>query len=260
MAQRFLSIWFPRLGAERWLRMGACSIGHPLVTVAGRGRDARIVSTSAAAEAVGLRTRIGLDAAFDLYPGLAVLPADQASESKLLHALARLARIGGNDAIAEMPDALLVHIGDGPLPTATECDVIARSMTATAALGLTARPGIADTPRAAEALARYGAQDGGGSGRIAAPGRTRDAIRSLPVDALRLEAPSLRRLARLGVRRIGEIVDWPDPALRRYLGANVADHVSEALGAARAEPEVVFGDVVTPFPGSNDILRRAGCG
>ena len=239
---RHLSIWFPRLGAERWLRLGACPVGQPLVTVESRG--ASVASLSAAAAAVGVERGMGLETAFDRYPGLVVLPADEAAEAALLSAMARTGRGLGCAVEPEPPDALSLKIG----PHESEGAIVAQALSAASASGLSAKPGVADTAAAARILARHGITGGSGPGRIAAPGRTRDALLPLPVEALDLSRPALRRLERLGVRRIAEIADWPDPALRRYLGAEVADRLGAALGRdAGAVNLAPFGKGVIPF-------------
>ena len=242
---RHLSIWFPRLGAERWLRLGACPVGQPLVTVGARGGT--VASASAAAAAVGLDRGMTLEEAFDRYPGLVVLPADEAAEAVLLSAMARAARGVGWTVEPEPPDGLSLGIG----PLESEVAIVAQALSAASASGFSARPGVADTAPAARILARHGLTGGSGPGRIAAPGRTREALLPLPVEALDLSRPALRRLERLGVRAIAEIADWPDPALRRYLGAEVADRLGAALGREVAMPDLApFGEGVVAFAGN----------
>ena len=255
MATRFLSLWFPRIGAERWLRLGACPVGQPLVTVAGTGMGDRVQGVSAAASAVGIEGAMSLGEAFAAYPALTVLPADGEAETDLLRALARAARMSGWDAVPDPPDGLEIAL-DVQDPE-EEGASIAQALTAASAAGFSARPGMADTAPGARALARFGTAGRGGLGRIAARGRTKEALSPLPVEALRLAPASLRRLERLGVRRIGEIADWPDPAVRRYLGADVADRLRDALGRA---PDVLdtgaWGDGVVPFAAAGLRLDR----
>ena len=80
-----------------------------------------------------------------------------------------------------------------------------------AGLGVEARPGLADTPGAAWALARFGAADG----RIAAPGATCAAIAGLPVEALGIAADDARLLRRLGLVTVGAADDLPRASLAR---------------------------------------------
>ena len=78
-----------------------------------------------------------------------------------------------------------------------------------AGLGIETRLGLADTPGAAWALARFGTQDH----RIAAPGGTHGAISGLPVEALRLAAEDAHLLRRLGLVTIGAVDGLPRASL-----------------------------------------------
>ena len=107
-----------------------------------------------------------------------------------------------------------------------------------AGLGVEARLGLADTPGAAWALARFGAQDR----RIAAPGATCAAIAGLPVEALGIAADDARLLRRLGLVTVGAVDGLPRAALARRFpcrerrGAVLA-RLDRALGRC-AEPIV----------------------
>ena len=110
-------------------------------------------------------------------------------------------------------------------------------------LGVEARLGLADTPGAAWALARFGPADDGRPGaRIAAPGGTHGAIAGLPVEALRLAAEEARLLRRLGLVTIGAADGLPRAALARRFpsrerGSAVLARLDRALGRL-AEPIV----------------------
>lgn len=94
--------------------------------------------------------------------------------------------------------------------------------------------GVADTPGAAWALARYG-----GGCDIAPPGETAQVLRPLPVSALRISAGATKLLYRFGLRRIGDLARIPRAALaRRFRDAealNVLVRLDQALGNL-AEP------------------------
>lgn len=79
--------------------------------------------------------------------------------------------------------------------------------------GLTARIGLADTFGAAHALAWSGGFRSGTA--IAAPGATLEAIAGLPVEGLRLEVDTVRRLGRLGFKTIGALAAVPRVSIER---------------------------------------------
>ncbi|MCP5038974.1 MAG: DNA polymerase Y family protein [Rhodobacteraceae bacterium] len=84
-------------------------------------------------------------------------------------------------------------------------------------IGLTTRTGLADTPGAAWALARYGVGKTShqSSPPIAPSGQTIEATAALPVEALRLDERVLLLLRRLGLKTIGAVRAIPRAALER---------------------------------------------
>ena len=255
MSRRLMAVWFPRLGAERWLRLGACPPGSALVTVSGTAPDRRIDSLTAAAEAAGLMAGQRLRHALDLCPHLVALPADVGAEARLMGALTRAARWLGLRTVhpPHRPGMgwriLVVELRGGSALPEPEEAAMARAMTEAARLRLSARPGIADTPTAACALARHGRIGPGGNGRIAPPGRTRVALAPLPVAALSLGPAATRRLGRLGVHSIGEISDLPPVALRHYLGHEIACRIEGAFGDGPLGGEApAAGAEIVPLP------------
>ena len=105
-------------------------------------------------------------------------------------------------------------------------------------LGVESRLGLADTPGAAWALARFGPAET----RIAAPGGAHTAIAGLPVEALRLAAEDAHLLRRLGLVTIGAVEGLPRASLARRFpcrerGSAVLARLDRALGR-QAEPIV----------------------
>jgi len=72
--------------------------------------------------------------------------------------------------------------------------------------------------------------------RIAPPGKARGALAPLPVAALRLDEASVTALARVGLRRVEDIMGMPRAALARRFGQHVLRRLDQALGL---EPEPV---------------------
>ena len=99
------------------------------------------------------------------------------------------------------------------------------------AFGLDPRLAIAGTPGAAWALARHGSWRTPGT--ILAPGAEADALRPLPLAALRLPEATLSLLRRLGLRRIGDVMGQPRAPLAARFEALLL-RLDQALGR---EPE-----------------------
>lgn len=94
--------------------------------------------------------------------------------------------------------------------------------------GLHARAGLADTPGAAWALARFGRMRSNWA--ILAPGNLRKAMVDLPVAALRLEPSLVEGLEAVGLKRVGDIIDMPRQNLTKRFGTSIAHRLDQALG------------------------------
>ena len=267
--RRILSLWFPRLAAERALR-AAPGLDAPLAIVAEESNARVLSSLSAGAEAAGLRRGQALRDALAICPGLVTRPADPAGEAAFLAALRRWAGRYSPWVAEEPPESLALDITGCAHLFGGEAAMLARIEEDCTALGLGLSAGIAGTPGAAWALARFAghgagaarsgdaiAQEaratrsraakrhwtrGGTAGarppasatapvaRIAAPGQLRQALAPLPLSALRLEDETLAGLARLGLRRVEDVLGLPRAALARRFGQGLVRRLDQALG------------------------------
>jgi len=98
-----------------------------------------------------------------------------------------------------------------------------------AAIGYTARAGLADTAGAAWAAARFG-QPGRARCVIFPPGEHANLLAPFPNAALRLPADILDGLERLGLRNVGDLSDLPRAGLARRFGELPARRLDQALG------------------------------
>lgn len=100
-------------------------------------------------------------------------------------------------------------------------------------LGFSARIGIAGTPGAAHALARYGKD----AMTIVASGEEAEAIAGMPLACLRLDAPALVAAARFGLERVADLYPMPRGPLAKRLGLQTVLRLDQARGIV-AEPIV----------------------
>lgn len=122
-------------------------------------------------------------------------------------------------------------------------EALARELVARLArFGLSARLGLADTPGAAWALARYGTEAARPI-RLAETGTQAEALAPLPVAALRLPAERAELLRRLGLSRIADLTGLPPAAVEPRVGPEVARRLRQAFGRL-AEPV----SPLTPVP------------
>ncbi|HET6519575.1 MAG TPA: DNA polymerase Y family protein [Geminicoccaceae bacterium] len=236
-----LSAWLPNLATDRLARR-APEVGaddRPLVTFRADHGTLRLVAVDPAAARLGLAPGMTLADARALAPGLAAEEADPAAEARLLDRLAARCRrytpwtapdvshpaFPGGGIWLDVTGCAHLFGGEAALRR----DLLARL----ASLGFAARAGVADTPGAAWAAARVAASEDDG---IIPPGGAVAALAPLPVACLRLSASALATLARLGLRRVGDLYPLPRAALTARLGGEVCRRLDQALGRGEREP------------------------
>lgn len=271
--RRILSIWFPRLAAERLLRQARDLAGGPFAVVSTLNNAETLASLSPEAEAEGLHPGQPLRDARAFCPELVTRPANPVAEAAFLAHLRRWAGRFTPYVAEEPPAALMLDITGCAHLFGGEAALASVIADACLGFGLTAQTGIADTPGAAWALARFAGQAGrairsgdaidqearatrsraakrhwtrGGAAprpalvakapAIALSGQTRAALASLPVTALRLPPEIAANLTRLGIRRIDDLAGMPRAALARRFGRSLVQRLDQALGV---EPEPI---------------------
>ena len=199
----------------------------PLVTTLKTGSRVEVAAANPAARALGIAPGTALTMARAQVPGLEVRPADLAGDAADLRALAeRLARRWSPIVALSDADGLFIDLTGVSHLFGGEARFARRLVRLLARHGITARIAIADTAGAAWALARQG----GGPIRIVAPGEHPPALAPLPVAALRLAAPALELLARLGIDSIGQLTELPRAPLVRRFGPAIVERLDQAIG------------------------------
>jgi len=200
---------------------------------------ARLAHVDGPAARLGLQPGLGLADARARVPGLDVRAADPDADAAFLDRLCDWAqrytplagrRIGTSSVDPDFPypeDFTLVldiagcaHLFGGEEALAAD---MARRLERQ---GLTVTIGIASTIGAAHALAAFG------RGGLLWIGEERRALADLPVAALRLDAATVDALARVGLKRIGDLVDGPRAPLTARFGRAPLVQLDRALGLA----------------------------
>jgi len=267
--RRILSLWFPRLGADRLLRRLRSDPALPFAVVATQGPAQVLHSLSPGASAAGLRNGQPLRDALAMCPELITRLRNPQAEAAFLTTLRRWAGkyspwVGeaGEDGLSlDITGCAHLFGGEDALLAAIDEDC--------AGAGLSVRAGVADTLGAAWALAHFAGQgaghhrsgdavdqearatrsravkrrhwERGGAAplarmagieaqRIAPPGQLRSALAPLPLAALRLDADVLAQLSRLGLRRMSDLLDQPRAPLSRRFGPQLVLRIDQALG------------------------------
>jgi protein ImuB len=185
------------------------------------------VAIDAAAERAGLRVGLALAEARAMHPALTVVEEDPQADARLLASIADWCQRYTPLVAIDAPDGLLLdisgcaHLFNGE--EALRADLIARLTR----FGLCAQASIADTIGAAWAAAHHSAM------ACVSSGAERAFLNPLPLAALRLPAEMTAVLARVGLKRIGDIADLPRAPLAARFGAELLRQLDRALGLER---------------------------
>ena len=210
---------FPELAAE-----------PPLVTARKAGPRVELAAVNACARSLGLVPGMALTMARAQVPGLEVRAADPEGDAAELRVLAELIarRWAPNVAISDA-DGLFIDLTGVAHLHGGEERFARRLVRLLARHGVGARVAIADTPGAAWALARFGTEPDCVSLLKA---RQHGQLGQLPVAALRLDGAALDLLARLGIARIGQLLDLPRAPLVRRFGRAITLRIDQLTGRA----------------------------
>lgn len=237
MQKRFISIWFRYLKSDWWIRRRPMLQDVPFVLTSPDHGRMVITAASISAQKQGVDTGMAVADARALIPSLEVVNDQPETSARLLNGLAEWC-IRYTPAVAvHPPDGLLLdvtgcaHLWGGEKQYLTEiCKRFKH-------FGYDISAALADTIGAAWAIARFGPND-----KIIESCRQTAALLSLPPAALRIEASTIERLEKLGLRQMRQLISMPRSALRRRFGPQILQRLDQALGY---EEEVI--DPVHPI-------------
>lgn len=167
---------------------------------------------------------MGIADARAMHPSIEVLEADPAADRRLLESLADwcdrytpLVAVDGDDGLF-LDITGCTHLFGGE--RAMLDDILSRFFQQ----GFEARIGLASTPGAAWAAARYRAST------IVGPGEEEALLAPLPLAALRLDAECCAGLESVGLRTVGAILSAPRAPLARRFGRILMTRLDQAVG------------------------------
>ncbi len=292
--QRVLSVYLPHWSVDRmWRRRralnkearnkkGGASELRPAVLlvslVAGHQVVVRCCELGARS---GVVEGVRLAEAYALLRGreVCVAPFDARDDLNALHALARWATKFSPVVEVDPPHGLLLGTHGCERLFGGE-DVLAHTLLGDLRrMGFKARIALASTVGCAWGMARFSderfaneqQQDrrvggdkntGGEVCVLVAPGDEREAMRQLPIEALRLDGGSTELLGEMGVERIEHLFPIPRTQLVSRFGESFVERMDEAFGAR--PDSVSFLPVQDPlwerFRFSNDVIDAGGMG
>jgi len=237
MERRVVSVWLPTFVTDRLQRRRSRQSGwrsKPLATVTAAHGGLRVAAADPVAQGGGVGPGLPLAEARALVPDLHTVKADPMGDERALAVLADWCGrytpwtavdgdSGAGGAGVWLDISGCAHLFGG------ERTLLDDLTTRLGTLGFRATAAVSDTPGAAWAVARFG--DGTpGPIFVTAPGRVSQSLTPLPVAALRLPGVIVEELARVGVRRIGELLDLPRGPLAARFGAVLLRRLDQALG------------------------------
>jgi protein ImuB len=212
----------------------------------------RLAALNRAARQSGLAAGDLLSNARSKVLDLQVRAADPAADAAALNRLAlwamRYAPLAAPWDEASGADGLFIDVTGAAHLFGGEAALLADLDRRLRAFGLAPRLAVAGPPGAAWALARHARM----SGTILAPGAEAEALRPLPLAALCLPEATLSLLRRLGLRRIGEVMDQPRAPLAARFEA-LLERLDQALGRA---PEPLVPAVAPPVYSAQAVFAE----
>lgn len=212
-ARRFLALHALHLSCDRLRLTSGALPDAPFAFVEKQANAVRLVALDRRALASGLEPGLTLADARARIPDLVTLAHDPVADRAFLEALA--------DACDRYTPAVALDPPDGVTLDITGCahlhgdeEALAADAVARFSSTVALRSALADTPEAAQALARFGG----------------DAVAGLPVAALRLDPDSTAALVRAGLCTVGDLAVRPTAALSARFGKYAADRLARITG------------------------------
>ncbi|MGB5865091.1 MAG: DNA polymerase Y family protein [Sulfitobacter sp.] len=220
---QIVSIWFPALTLERWIRIISQYRSVPRddipVVLSRHGTHGPVIHCmNPTAQDRGVKVNDRVVDAQAIHPDLHVEPADLDGDQKLVQRLVHWSRRWCPWTAQDGSDGLFLDITGAAHLFGGEAHMLRDIVQRFALQGLTAKIALAPTRGAAQALARYGSQY-----TICDTTSVSSHLAALPVQALRIDPDTSRLLTRLGLKTIGALADVPRVSLMRRFANMAAD-------------------------------------
>lgn len=205
---------------------------RPLAIVTAGHGGQRLAAANRAAAVAGAVPGLPLADARALVPALHTAAADPAGDRRALERLADWCGRYTPWTAVDEGGGIWLDIGGCAHLFGGEQALLADLTARLGRLGFGAVAAVADTPGGAWAAARFAALDEHAT--VVVPvGDVARALAPLPTAGLRLPAVVVEGLARMGLRRIGDLIALPRAPLVRRFGDVVVERLDQALGRVR---------------------------
>ncbi len=250
MSQRYLVVYLPAFPLER--------CGYEASELAGLIAEEksamRLQAITPAARRAGLELFMTATEARALVPEVELVVRDELEEERDRMALAHRFSEVSDRVRAPWPDTLVAEITGTSGCFGGEAAQRERALKLVSSLGHEARAVVADEPRAARALARWGREG------VVPPGGLRSVLGELPMEALEPSEALLGALRAVGIERLEAFARLDGAAVAHRFGAEGVELLALARGGARASLPEVSNDegpvrVATALAGATSLLQ-----
>lgn len=184
----------------------------------------RLTALDEVAESLGLRKNQGVAEARAIHPKLDIIEEDPEADRRLLDGIADwcdrytpLVALDGSDGLfLDITGSSHLFGGEKVLLN----DILKRLLQ----MGFDARGSISSAPGLSWAASRFG------HGGVIAQEQMEQVLAPLPVAALRLEQTTVAALQKLGLKRVGDLIQAPRAPLVRRFGSQLLLRLDRALG------------------------------
>ena len=225
MQKRFVSIWFPHLRTDWFVRREPSLKEIPFVLSSCRHGRLIVSAANALAQTQDVSIGMAVADARAILPALHIIDDQPDLTDKLLKGIAGWCIRFTPVVSIDPPGGILLEVTGCTHLWGGEALYLADIVRRIQDFGYHIRAAMGDTIGAAWAVARFG------NGPLIVPnGLQHAALLPLPSEALRLEPPVVERLHKLGLRHVSSFISMSRPALRRRFGPNVLQRINQAIG------------------------------
>lgn len=224
-----MSVFLPRWPTDRVRRKRGLDRSRAVLVVAVKADRQIVMDASGDALEAGVRPGMDVAHARALISGTApeIAPHAPRKDAAALEALAQWAVRWSPMAAADPPDGLLLDITGCEHLFGGEASIVRRMSRGLRRLGFEHRIAVASTVGAAWGLARFADE----APVLIAPGREREAVAALPVDALRLTPSIVESLHEVDITSVRQLLNLPRATLPARYGMELVRRLDQALGA-----------------------------
>lgn len=255
MQKRFVTIWFRYLRTDWFTRRQPSLKDIPFVLASPDHGRMVITAANPVAQMEGADTGMVVADARAIIPSLEVLNDKPELTATLLKGIAEWCIRYTPLVAIDMPAGIILDVTGCAHLWGGEKEYLTQIVKRLKHFGYHTCAAMADTIGAAWSISRFGQHS-----PIIERDKQRAALLSLPAAALRIEAATIQRLEKLGLRQIGDFINMPRAALRRRFGSSFLQRLDQALGL---EDEVLHPiQLVAPYqerlPCLEPIVTSAG--